>query len=293
VRAGKFSADGRWLAIPTTEACGVWDLTRSAPVKVLTDAGIGGAFFNAPADELFTRSDQKLFRYRLAPGTNQNAPPVLTPLPVLKLKPEVRSAEILEFQSALLTTSGDGLHFVPLTNVASSDGRLIKGSFWRVAVTADETRLAAASPKQSVLRLFRLPDMTLERTLTNSAPVRFLTFAANGRALAVLTDQEVCLWDTTDWRITHTRPVTVDNVSQLTCAPDGRVLLLRENSRTGALLDARTLDVLLPFPLWNYPLALSADGRQLAVGVDGRHVRLWDFAAVRAHFQALGIDWEP
>jgi hypothetical protein len=39
------------------------------------------------------------------------------------------------------------------------------------------------------------------------------------------------------------------------------------------------------------PLALSRDGRQLAVSVDEQRVQFWDLANLRAQFRELALDW--
>jgi hypothetical protein len=39
------------------------------------------------------------------------------------------------------------------------------------------------------------------------------------------------------------------------------------------------------------PLAISPDGRQLAVSIDGQRLQVWDLAALREQFRALGLDW--
>jgi hypothetical protein len=45
-------------------------------------------------------------------------------------------------------------------------------------------------------------------------------------------------------------------------------------------------------PTGTLPLALSADGRRLAVSVDARRLQVWDLDEVRARFRELGLDWE-
>jgi hypothetical protein len=39
------------------------------------------------------------------------------------------------------------------------------------------------------------------------------------------------------------------------------------------------------------PLAISPDGRHLAVSVDLRRMQVWDLAEVRERLGELGLDW--
>ena len=55
--------------------------------------------------------------------------------------------------------------------------------------------------------------------------------------------------------------------------------------------DRRTLEPLLPLPNNVLPLALSPDGRQLAVSVESRHVQIWDIPALREELTSLGLNW--
>ena len=291
-RNGEFSADGRWLAIPANGSVGVWDLARGGPAAVLTDAGIGNVFFRPGTDELFARSERDLFRWQLAAGAESNAPPQLASLPIFKPDGTIEALRLIKDTSTLLVAAGEGLHLVLLTNAATGAGPLIRGPFWHTAASCDGRLIAAAFSGKDRVQIFRPPELDGERWLTNDAPVRDLALRPDGRTLAVLTETNLCLWDTATWRVTHTRPAETVSSSRVAYAADGRVLMVRENPRTAALLDGRTLETLLPFPIWTQPLALSADGRRLAVGVEGRRVQLWDFAAVRTHFRELGIDWK-
>ena len=39
------------------------------------------------------------------------------------------------------------------------------------------------------------------------------------------------------------------------------------------------------------PLALSPDGRHLAVSLDAQRLQVWDLAEVRRQLDELGLDW--
>ena len=66
---------------------------------------------------------------------------------------------------------------------------------------------------------------------------------------------------------------------------------LSKDFGAAGLYDARTAGLLLPLPPNTRPLALSPDGRQLAVTVQERHVQVWDLAEVRLRLRELGLDW--
>jgi hypothetical protein len=63
-----------------------------------------------------------------------------------------------------------------------------------------------------------------------------------------------------------------------------------DSSRAG-LYDTRTIEPLLPLPKGMLPLALSPDGRHLAVSVDARRLQLWDLSEIREQLRAFGLDW--
>jgi hypothetical protein len=66
---------------------------------------------------------------------------------------------------------------------------------------------------------------------------------------------------------------------------------LTRDQRTAGLYEARTLKPLLMLPIGTLPLALSADGRRLAVSVDMRRLQVWDVPALRAELAKLGLNW--
>ena len=82
------------------------------------------------------------------------------------------------------------------------------------------------------------------------------------------------------------------NFGRLLYTPDTRALWLTKDQRTAGLYEAHTAQPLLPLPPNTLPLALSPDGRQLAVSVDARRVQVWDLAEVRQELRKLGLDWD-
>ncbi len=291
-RFAKFSTDDRWLAAPGIDSLAVWDLAQPGPAIVNTEAGIGGLYFGPDPGELFTASDRRLYRWRLTPARGSDSPPSLVALPVLTPRGRVDAAHWLTRARAILLADADGLRLVPSTNAPARASGAVKAAIFHHALSGDERRFATAPQQGSIVRIFRVPELTTEVWLTNGAAVRALAFAPGGRTLAVLTVTNLCLLDVASRRITASRPVEADRFANLQYGADECFLMVVESIRSGALLDARTLEPLLPLPTWTHPMALSADNRHLAVSVEGRRVQLWDLPALRARFGSLGIDWK-
>jgi hypothetical protein len=96
------------------------------------------------------------------------------------------------------------------------------------------------------------------------------------------------LWSTDTWE--RTRALT-NFTRPFLYAPDGRGLWLTKDLREAGLYDARTLGPRLLLPPGMLPLAVSADGRYLAVSVEAQRLQVWDLAELRKQFRELGLDW--
>jgi WD40 repeat protein len=83
----------------------------------------------------------------------------------------------------------------------------------------------------------------------------------------------------------------VTNFTDILYSPDGHSFWLTKDYNTAGLYDADTLQPLLPLPNGTLPLAVSPDGRRLAVSVDMRRLQVWDLAEVRERLRELGLDW--
>ena len=92
-------------------------------------------------------------------------------------------------------------------------------------------------------------------------------------------------------RPTWQRTRYLTNFTSFLYSPDARTFWLSKDWRTAGLHDARTSESLLPLPPNTVPLALSPDGRHLAVSVDLRRVQVWDLAEVRRRLRELGMEW--
>jgi WD40 repeat protein len=291
-RFAKFSPDNRWLAAPAIDGFAVWDLAHPGPAAVNTEAGIGSLDFVPERGELFAASDRRLYRWRLTPALESNSPPRLKALPAFTPRGRVDAARWLTREQSVLLADADGLRLVPFTNAPVGASGGVKAAIFHHALSRDERWFAAVPQRGSIIRIFRVPELTTEGWLTNGAPVRALTFAPDGFTLAVLTVTNLYLWDLASHRITLSRPIEAGRFANLQYAPDGRFLMVVESIRSGALLDARTLEPLLPLPTWTHPLALSTDSRYLAVDVESRRVQVWDLPDVRARLHSLGVDWK-
>jgi WD40 repeat protein len=137
------------------------------------------------------------------------------------------------------------------------------------------------------LYVYRLPGFERVAKLTNEARIGQFEFSPQGDEVVVSSREGVEFWNTTTWQ--RTRSLT--NFTSLLYSPDAQTFWLSTDWRTAGLHDARTAELLLPLPSNTVPLAVSPDGRLLAVSVDLRRVQVWDLAEVRLRLRELGLEW--
>jgi WD40 repeat protein len=164
----------------------------------------------------------------------------------------------------------------------------VVGSRW--AGPADRW-LAARHEFSPLLRVYQLPGVERAAWLANRSDVWTFAFSPHGHELAVATRTGLEFYDTTSWERARELPIASERQSEIIYTPDGSAFWHTSDGRTSSLRDARTLEVLLPLPARTLPLALSPDGRQLAVSVDMRRVQVWDLRAFRGELAKLGLDW--
>ncbi len=289
LRQARFSPDGRWLAASADKRAGVWDLSGGGPGAVETNAYETFFYFTPDGRELFgsrnTQGDTACFRWQLMPATNPAAPPGLTRLPMPRphsftslglisnsvVMVSAKGAQILTREE---TESGreQWTPTIPGINSASPDGR------W----------LGIYRPFGATLHLYRLPGLEQAAKLTHPASFGDFQFSPLGDEVAITSSRAGAeFWSMTTWE--RTRALT--NFIRVLYTPDARALWLTKDQRTAGLYDARTLEPLLMLPTGMLPLALSPDGRRMAVSVDAQRLQVWDMAALRGQFRELGLDW--
>ena len=277
-RRAFFSRDGRWLCLDGNESFAVWDLATPGASVLAEERELKVLGFTADSAHLLAASGEKIYGWRVtASATNGSGHAAWTRLPDAQLPPLRRGSNSLS--SCAWTNATDGraeiFHSTHLTDSTPAVGG------W----------LARRTHRQRVIPVLRTDTGEMATRLTNRTEVHFQTFSPAGDRLAVLTEDELKILSTTNWQPLVQRPAWGRVFSHLEFSPDARLLLAVENGETSALLDAATLETILPMPAWHHPLALSPDGRWLIVRVEARRVQLWDYPALRARFRGLGIDW--
>jgi WD40 repeat protein/predicted Ser/Thr protein kinase len=289
VQHATFSPDGRWLAASGEKCAAVWDVAGGGPAA-LDDRAYGvDLFFTPDGRELIasrTRgSASDCFRWRLMPAQDAGGPPRLEPLPLHK--PEGFSSLGLSSNTVVMTASNGSLVLAP--------GEIETGNErWRPTdpgingVSPDGRWLAIYAPFQSALCIYRLPGLERVATLAHPANISGFDFSPLGDEVAISSSTRgLEFWNTANWK--RTRALT--NFVSILYAPDARSFWLAKDLRTAGLYDARTLEPWLSLPTGMVPLALSPDGRHIAVSVNAQRLQVWDLVEVRRQLRALGLDW--
>ena len=139
--------------------------------------------------------------------------------------------------------------------------------------------------------MYRLPGVERVANLKTRHFIGEVFFSPTGDELTVINRAGVEWWDTATWRLKRRQPGTPVSGSYVLYTPNGTGLWKVTNFRDTGLYDRHTLEPVLPLPPNVVPLALSSDGRQLAVSVDDQRVQVWNLAELRAQLRQLGLDW--
>ena len=275
-----FSPDGRWLAASGAgQQTFVWDtLDRSAHGARLKCSAETRVAFSANGD-LFLGNGS---RWQVSSGSNA---PILTRLEMPHV-PGLFSLSLLSNSVVITGSNGSRIWTADQLSAELTDWRpTISG--WN-GVSPDGRWLGINRPYQSELYIHQLPGLELVSTLTNQARISEFTFSPRGDEVAVASRAGVEFWSTTNWQSTR----HIAGPRGILFSPDAATFWLSNRSAgTAGLHDAQTGELLLPLPPNTLPLALSADGRHLAVSVDARRVQVWDLQEVQDRLRELGLAW--
>ena len=189
--------------------------------------------------------------------------------------------------NGVVFTGGRGSKLTDFGQLATDQGALKPTADGLNGASPDGRWLGMFRSYSPQFLVYRLPGFERVARLTNAAAISQFEFSPAGEEVAVSTRRGIEFWSTTTWQ--RTRHLT--NYTGLLYSPDGRTFWLSTDYRTARLHDAHTAEPLLPLPPNTLPLALSSDGRYLAVSVDLRRVQVWDLAEVRRRLGDLGLDW--
>jgi WD40 repeat protein len=289
VSRATFSRDNRWLAASGNKRGAAWDLADNGPGAVDNMAYDTRFCFAPDGKEVFgsrsTEADTACFRWQLASTTDPLAPPELTRLSLQQ--PEGFTSLTL-ISNALVMVSSNGAQLLTPNRYDPN------GVPWRRTIpgvsgaSPDGRWIGIYRPWKLTLNIHRMPGLELVAKLTNAAPFDEFTFSPLGDEVAISSTRAgLEFWSTASWQ--RTRALT--NFIRLLYPADGRFLWLSKDLRSAGLYNARTLEPLLLLPKDMLPLALSPDGRRLAVSVDAQRLQVWDLEALRKEFQKLGLDW--
>lgn len=284
-----FSPDGRLLTVSSAGGLNVWDVTGGDAGVTDDEAAEIRPFWSGDGTELFGSSSRAgAHRWQVLPATASDGTPGLQRLP---LRRAAGDESLCAVSNLVAWTGTRGTFTTPGADPAEADqwfrtARGING------LSPDGHWLGIYGPGTPALHVYRVPDMVRVTLVTNRARITGFTFSPSGRELAVVSRGHLEIRSTATWE--HLRGMTnVVGISYVGTLyqPDERALWLASSQRTAGLHDAQNFELLLPLPAGMMPMALSADGRQLAVSVDARRLQLWDLGSVRTRLREIGLDW--
>jgi len=281
-----FSRDGHWIAAAADHYVGVWDLTGAGPGALDKEVEEGRPGFSADSKELFASGRPgTCSRWRLTPGTNNTTRPLLQ-TGALPTPDELVSLSVCS--NAVALTGSKGSAIIRLEDAGKTDVRWSQTAEGLNGISADCQWLGIYKPFSPFLWVYHLPDLEPATVLTNRANIGDFVFSPAGNEVAVSSRSGVEFWSTNTW--TRTRVLT--NFIGILFSPSGPTCWLSSDFRTAGLYELTTLEPLLPLPTGTLPLALSSDGRRLAVSVNARCLQVWDLEDVKNQLSQLHLDWQ-
>jgi WD40 repeat protein len=283
-----FSSDGRWLAASGDDYTAAWDLRSRGPAAILPGNRDRIPHFAPDSSEFYTYWGNGLHRWQVAEGLD-GQPPAVFERPILAA-PTVQGLGIVSNQ--LVMTCSDGIRVMPMGNTDPDQVRFLRKAGGWSTHSPDNRLIALRIPKLPVVRVYSLPDAERVAWVTNRAGVWNCAFSPKGDELVVATANGLEFYDVATWQRTRELAIACERQASILFAPDGETFWFTSDARTGSLRSTRSLAVLLPLPAGYLPIALSADGRQLAISVDMQRVQVWNLDDLEARFRDLGVHWE-
>jgi len=283
LRHAAFSNDGRLLAASADQYVGLWDLTRPEPGVLAKQKLEGRLFFSSDGKKLFANSEVECSAWSVAQNTN-------TPLRLEALEIPMREKlnSICLSSNLIAYTGENGSAIAPMDVKDATElhwNNTIRGIN---RISNDKQWLGIYRPFSTSLYIYHLPEMQLAVKLRNRAYISDFHFTPSGREIAVSSRNGIEFWNTNSW--THTQVLT--NATGILFSPDGSGWWLTSDFRNAGLYKAGTAEPLLPLPAGVLPIALSADGRQLAVSTNFRYLQVWNVTELRARLAELGLTWD-
>lgn len=291
LRHAAFSPDGKWLAAAADGRVGMWALDQTSPGAVTEGGADTQLLWTHDGKELFGSSrSQSAFRWRIAAGLHAAERPVLQPLE-LPLPDGFVSLNVMS--NRIVWTAAKGGRTAPMQAGEGVEQDWVNGTIaGTTGISPDQRWLGVFRPYGNILHVYRLPELEPVTQLTNQAAIAGFSFSPSSDEVGVASRGQVEFWRTSDWERTRAAAgfIGIMDVGML-FHPDMSAVWLAKDYRTSGLYDPQTLQPWFFLPTGLLPLALSPDGRHLAVSVDAQWLEVWDLAAVRQAFQELGLDW--
>jgi hypothetical protein len=191
--------------------------------------------------------------------------------------------------NSIVMTSVDGTQLMALNEVEANKSAWMHTIPGQNRVSPDGRWAGVFGGYSTSLEVYRLPGLEPVTTLNHLANIDHCEFAPDGHEVALCSVRGMEFYDTATW--TRTRLLTNFNRGVYIYSPDGRGLWLTKALSAAGLFDARTLEPLLLLPTGMLPLAVSPDGRYLAVSVEMQRLQLWNLEALREQLRQWGLDW--
>jgi WD40 repeat protein len=174
------------------------------------------------------------------------------------------------------------------------------GQVQGLALSQDGQKLAVSDDGQKAHLIDLATDADLLPLSGHAGRVDLLAFGADGKTLATLDRDAVCVWSPAEGKLLRRRPLP-EHRGLCDLSADGRLLALQPRKGERALLydlaTGKEVGRIDGFRARLYGLALSPDGRTAAVGDsdsdDDNSLRVWDVAAGKELARITGAGLWP